>query len=327
MKNITLIILISITTSLKAQLAVDAGGLTVTSGEILVVDGLSFTPSSNYTFTSTTLQKTEAYTISPTPNNYYIKRYYQFSNTTSPFTGTIVFSYAGAVLNGSNGVAIPAANLRMNIKNGTTWVATTDAPVIASSYISSAVTAISLNTLTLASVSAPLPVTWISFAAAEKNNETVLAWTTSSEENSNDFTVQHSLNGTDWTAIGSVKAAGNSSTTSSYHFTDGYPLLSGINYYRLLQGDVGETYSYSKVVSVDFGKSQASLKAFPNPVVNGRLSVVLPASANVQIFSAAGALVYQRQLSAGAQQLNLGNLVSGTYWVKAGKECIQIFVE
>lgn len=327
MKNIVLLILISITTSLKAQLVVDAGGLTVISGENLVVDGLSLRPSSTFTLTSTTLQKTEAYTISPTPNNYYIKRYYKFSNTTSPFSGTILFSYAGAVLNGSNGVAIPQTDLRMNIRNGTTWIATADAPVTASSYVSSGVTSTALNTLTLASVSAPLPIIWLSFTAEEKNNESVLAWTTSSEENSKDFIVQHSVNGTDWKAIGSVNAAGNSSLVSSYNFTDRSPLLSGTNYYRLIQRDIDERYSYSKVISLNFDKSQPSLKAFPNPVVDGRLSVVLTASADVQIFNVTGKLVYQRKLLSGLQLLNLSTLTSGTYWIKAGKESIQIFVK
>ncbi|MGG9963082.1 T9SS type A sorting domain-containing protein [Ferruginibacter sp. SUN106] len=326
MKKIILIILVAITTSLKAQLVVDAGGLTVKGGEILVVDGLSLTPSSNYTLTNTTLAKTEAYTITPTPTNYYIKRYFKFSNTTSPFTGTILFSYAGADLNGSNSVAIPQANLRMNITNGTTWSATADAPVTASSYVSSAVAAISLNTITLANQSAPLPITWISFTAEKKNNGAILKWATATEANSKDFMVQHSLNGSDWNTIGSVKAAGNSNSVSAYNFTHTFP-LPGTNYYRLIQRDLDERYSNSNVISLNFDRSQLSLQAFPNPVLDGKLSVVLPASAAVQIFNAAGKLVYQRQLLPGLQQLDIRNLASGTYWLKAGKESIQIFVK
>lgn len=328
MKKITLIIIIfiSITTSLKAQLVTDAAGLTVKAGETLTVDGLSLTPSSTYTLTTNMLVKTEAYTILPTPANFYIKRYFKFNNTTSPFSGTIRFSYAGADLNGSNSIAIPEAELRLNISNGTTWTATTDAPVSASSTVTSTVAAISLNTLTLARLSAPLPITWISFTAEKKNNASILAWTTAAEGNSKDFMVQHSVNGTDWSTIGSVKAAGNSSTVSTYNFTDRYP-LPGINYYRLIQRDIDERYSYSKVASLNFDGSQLSLQAFPNPVVDGRLSVVLPESAAVQIFGSDGKLVYQRQLLAGLQQLNLGNLAAGVYRLKAGKASIRIFVK
>jgi hypothetical protein len=44
-----------------------------------------------------------------------------------------------------------------------------------------------------------------------------LQWETAQESNSSHFTVEHSVNGTDWTAVGTVKAAGNSSTAKGIH--------------------------------------------------------------------------------------------------------------
>jgi len=64
------------------------------------------------------------------------------------------------------------------------------------------------NTLT-----SPLPVELTDFSAKKAGKEVNVIWNTVSERNTDVFTVQRSANAIDFTDIGNVKAAGN--TTSS----------------------------------------------------------------------------------------------------------------
>jgi hypothetical protein len=61
------------------------------------------------------------HTITPIPVRQYRKRFFVFSNSTPSFSGTLRFSYAGAILQGSNGLSIPESDLRMNSNNGFAW--------------------------------------------------------------------------------------------------------------------------------------------------------------------------------------------------------------
>ena len=57
------------------------------------------------------------------------------------------------------------------------------------------------------------PVTWQSFTAEKQGSASLLKWSTGSEQNTKDFEVQHSTNTVSWTPLGTVAAAGNSTTT------------------------------------------------------------------------------------------------------------------
>lgn len=164
-----------------------------------------------------------------------------------------------------------------------------------------------------------LPLTWLSFTAKEQDKAVALNWSTAVEQNTKDFVVQHSANGGNWNTIGTVRAAGNSSTVQTYSFLHRLP-VSGVNYYRLLQRDIDERKSYSKVVTVDFDGRGQVLMVYPNPVVNGLLTVKLEREARVQVYNGAGAVVLQKQLPAGVHQLSLQQLSKGLYRIKAGAE-------
>lgn len=300
----------------------DANSFVVKSGETFHYDGLTLTPSSDLSLTSTTLSKTDAKTITPTLNNNYISRYFSFSNTTPAFSGTVRFSYLGANLNG-----ITESALRMYIRPGTsTWIARTDAPDQVNDYVESTLSSITLNTLTLSDASFTLPVTWLRFTAVKKDGTSVLNWSTASELNTQDFLVQHSTNNSVWMSIGALKAAGNANTQSDYAYSHQTP-SAGINYYRLIQRDLDGKLSYSKVVSVQLDKSEIKLQAFPNPVLDGKLNVLLKEATLVRLFDASGKQVVSQQLNAGLQVLNVAGLQGGVYYLQAGSENIAVVIK
>ena len=96
-----------------------------------------------------------------------------------------------------------------------------------------------------------LPVSLVVFTATRQNNEAVLQWETAQEENSGSFIIERSSDGKSFGAIGTVAAAGNSSSARNYEFTDQTPQPNA-NYYRLKQTDIDGTFTYSPVKVVNF---------------------------------------------------------------------------
>jgi hypothetical protein len=95
--------------------------------------------------------------------------------------------------------------------------------------------------------SGPLPVTWLYFTGNKKNDkDALLKWATGSEINTKNFVLERSFNGNTFTATGMVNAAGNSSITTNYSFTDSNALKLPTNvlYYRLKQVDRDGRASY-----------------------------------------------------------------------------------
>ncbi len=82
----------------------------------------------------------------------------------------------------------------------------------------------------------PLPILLTDFSASRRDNASLLQWKTAQEENTREFLVQRSPDGTAFGTIGTVSAAGNSSIMLDYSFVDGSP-VPGNNYYRLEEVD------------------------------------------------------------------------------------------
>ncbi len=114
---------------------------------------------------------------------------------------------------------------------------------------------------------APLPVKLTDFTASLQNKSVLLKWQTSSEENLAEFTIQRSVDATNFSAIGYVVAKGNSNTELSYSTIDWQP-LHGVNYYRLKMPDADGQFTYSKIVSVKIDADMFTLKISPNPAKN-----------------------------------------------------------
>ncbi len=121
---------------------------------------------------------------------------------------------------------------------------------------------------------APLPVKLISFKGERTaQNETALNWQTASEEGSDRFEIERSVDGRSFTMIGASKAAKYSSKTVRYAFIDNAPVMNEVNYYRLKQVDLNGTYTYSSIVSVSYKKAGAVLNSsdiimYPVPASN-----------------------------------------------------------
>lgn len=106
------------------------------------------------------------------------------------------------------------------------------------------------------SVITPLPVNFSAFTATKSGNQALLQWQTAQEENSHDFSIQRSTDGTNYVPIGDVPAAGNSATATNYTFTDVAP-ANGLNYYRLKETDLNGYSMYSPIRTLVFSSGDA----------------------------------------------------------------------
>ncbi len=116
-----------------------------------------------------------------------------------------------------------------------------------------------------------LPISLLVFDGWNEGDYNQLVWKTATEENSDYFEVQRSTNGTDFTRIGQVQAAGNSLQVRSYDFQDNQPHL-GISYYRLKMVDIDGSFEYSDIVAIAI-KLRDNIAVFPVPT-STELSIV-----------------------------------------------------
>lgn len=175
-----------------------------------------------------------------------------------------------------------------------------------------------------------LPVTLSSFNQITEGGKVKLEWQTQSESNSKEFIIERSYNGTDFTRIGSVPAAGNSTTARNYHFTDNKPAL--LNHYRLKMVDLDGKATYSKILFVRV--ADGSALQLDNTIVQETLRFTISNDINgasVHVYDITGRQLIQQTNNSGTHQLNIGNWPAGKYiirmYTKEGQAFHQTFIK
>lgn len=309
------------TATAKGQiLSIGTSGLNILNGTTVVADNLTLIPSADITISNNTLNR--ATTIVNGSSNPYISRVYRFTNNTPAFSGSVQINYLdGAELNG-----ITENVLTLNIHNGTAWTAynATTRDATNNFVLTNSVNSNGLNELTLAGF-APLPVTWLTFTATKQNQTAVLKWATAQEQNTRNFSIQHSASGKNWTAIGTLQAAGNSNNTRNYSYIHSSP-VTGINYYRILQTDLDNQSSYSAIRMLRYTKTDEPFTIFGNPVTNNMLTVQINEATSLALYTADGKLLWNENVNAGSKTIDMSRYAKGTYLLKA-KNVIQKIVK
>jgi len=186
-----------------------------------------------------------------------------------------------------------------------------------------------------------LPVTLVSFTAAlNSSNEVDIKWTTSWEKNVSHFAIERSTDGENYSQIGLVFAAGNSSDLMNYSFTD--KKLDANNktfYYRLRSVDLDASFELSAIRTVTVGsqnRAGVAISTYPNPV-NSQLKITLPSNwhrkqVTFQVISQSGQVV-KRSISGSANQMETVDVTSiapGIYILSAicnGETAIQKIIK
>lgn len=177
----------------------------------------------------------------------------------------------------------------------------------------------SLSTWTLAEASGALPVEFAFFNVACESNAAVISWQTATEINTHHFEVQRSVNGADWLAVATQKAAGQSSTLQQYSYTDPAPASSGKIFYRISSVDINGRKSYTAVKASACGTG-ALWQVWPNPVQQqANISLKLDGAykVSVQLLDNKGSVVrqWQKELVHGDNRftVDMQGLAAGVY--------------
>lgn len=167
-----------------------------------------------------------------------------------------------------------------------------------------------------------LPVQLTSFEAQKDGNNVFLHWQTGSEINSDRFEIMHSTDGTNFELIGSVPAAGSSSTWLDYEFYHENP-GKGLHYYQLVEFDQDGTSEKFKTLTIDFNDAfNIITQLYPNPTSNN-LNLYYNSreggTYQLTITNANGTVVYHAQIPTmiGDNKflLPLSSYASGTYYI------------
>jgi len=173
----------------------------------------------------------------------------------------------------------------------------------------------SFSTFHFSSANAAMPVTLLSFSATRKNkNQNELDWQTSSESNSSSFDIERSLNGSLFTIIGSIPAAGTSNVMKRYLFNDNYPIAGADLYYRLKMKDLDSKFKYSDIVRLNAGGAPGVVIS-PNPVLDMLVIKNAGQFSKIQIIDASGRTIRQLPLAT-SNQYDVSDLKQGVYLIR-----------
>jgi|GEM_PF-3579686 hypothetical protein len=291
----------------------DANSFYIKSGESLSVAGLTLTPSVDFNLTNNQIIKTT--TVVNNASQSYMPIVYRFANTTAAFSGTMAINYTGVSTTGFNESAF-----RIHYHNGSNWAvdALSSVSVGADIVSSGTVSGSALKELTISDAVTALPIYLLNFTVEKINQTALLKWKTSSENNSILFEIQHSEDGRIFTNIGSISAAGNSTTIQQYQFLHTKPLLNGRNnFYRIVQVGENKDRHYSRAIPAVFETTSSNFFIQPNPAQQ-TLQVMSPEAQVLQLISTTGRIVLQTNLNTGTKTLSVDYLPRGIYVVKTG---------
>ena len=106
----------------------------------------------------------------------------------------------------------------------------------------------------------PLPVEMLYFEGIGYETTNLLKWATASEQNSNYFLIERSVDGYEWRSVGQKESAGNSNEMIEYSYVDLFTNNSAV-YYRLQQYDFdGQYKTYGPIVISNYQTDKKIVK-------------------------------------------------------------------
>ncbi|MBL7884370.1 MAG: T9SS type A sorting domain-containing protein [Bacteroidia bacterium] len=238
-------------------------------------------------------------------------------------TANLIFSYRGVE---NTTTAAPTGLLAAQHWNGTNW----DPPVGSGTGVLAGVGTVSVTGAStfspwvISTLILPLPIELMSFAGECLDDKTLLKWTTASETNNSFFTIEKSVDATNFIEIGTVTSLatnGNSNQVLNYSFEDNNSYNS-LTYYRLKQTDLNGTYKTFNIVPVDAcSKNNETVDIYNNG--SNQLTIVVNATMDsnykVDLYNSLGQIVYSQQLFAvegfNKVELMIPEISNGVYFV------------
>jgi hypothetical protein len=164
-------------------------------------------------------------------------------------------------------------------------------------------------------VGGSLPLTWLSVnGQLNSNRQAVINWQVN-ETNVKAYTVEKSIDGATFNAIGSLTAKGDG--THNYIFTE-EAILQQTALYRILQTDIDGRSTYSTIIRITVGKTSQTVTVYPVPA---RQQVTISITAELLhtkavLIDRVGRPVKTFYLNNYQNLLSVGNLAAGLYYLQ-----------
>jgi len=148
---------------------------------------------------------------------------------------------------------------------------------------------------------------------------TVLSWATSSEENNRQFDIEISRDGVNFALLSTVASKGNSATRQEYEYLHVRP-QPGITWYRLKQTDRDGKYTYSKIIFINIDKG--IIKSFVYPVPAKSMITVTFGSiitkGEIEIFSVDMKKIKRESINgpSAKKDINISGIPQGVYFIR-----------
>jgi len=170
------------------------------------------------------------------------------------------------------------------------------------------------------------PIELTDFTVKSDDDKTAhLKWTSLTESNSLHYEVQRKTDNQDFTRIGIVNAAGESTAEINYTFEDNISTLKGeYVYYRLKMVDKDGSFEYSDIRSLKLRDFDPTVSVYPNPAEDVvAISLEMPWTSNlaVNIYNLKGQLINTYQWTYDTnlvvnEQIDISHLQTGLYLVE-----------
>lgn len=247
-------------------------------------------------------------------------------NSSVASTANLTFSYRGGATgenttDATNGGA--GGNFGAQRWNGTNW----EVPIgsNAGNTVNGTVGSVTANGISnfspwvLSKLLAPLPVEFLDLSAECNHGDIVVKWSTATEQNSDYFTVERSLDGNNFTAIATKQAAGNSSTVQNYSVVDTDP-YSGTAFYRVKETDFNGATIYSSTITLDGCSGDDIVIYGTDGGVSVNINAMEDGQYNIEMFDMLGQKIIGQiaNVTAGNNHVKLSaaNIASAIYVVK-----------
>ena len=161
--------------------------------------------------------------------------------------------------------------------------------------------------------SSVLPVTIVNLKAQQQGNIIKVDWSSLTEINVGSYEIQRSLNGRDFSAIGSVAAKNNGALQTSYTFNDLQP-ATGNNYYRLKVINEDGNKTYSNIVSLNVNSDKTITLVYPVPA-GDVLHIQTNSNASFSLIDQSGKILLIQNIN-GSGTINISGIANGFYYLK-----------
>lgn len=161
-----------------------------------------------------------------------------------------------------------------------------------------------------------LPVKLVSFSAEQDQQKVKLKWVTATETNNDFFTIERSVNESQWVEIKKVKGAGNSTDIRHYQTYDESP-ANGTCHYRLKQTDLDGTTTYSEIRTIRNVTAGKSISLYPIPNTGNTINITGISdykNHELALLNAAGNMIFATTLS--TSSVELPSLTTGMYFIR-----------